>query len=48
MERVALVTMFLAVGSVIGLTQMASGERGKPFVVEYYYKAKWGHCGFLL
>jgi hypothetical protein len=42
MERVALVTMFLAVGSVMGLTQMASGEHSKPFVVEYYYKAKWG------
>ena len=48
MERFALVLVLLAAGSTIGLAQMASGEQGKPFVVEYYYKAKWGHADELL
>ncbi len=43
MERLVLTLALLAVGSTIGLAQMASGE-GKPFAVEYYYKAKWGHA----
>jgi hypothetical protein len=43
MERFVLALALLAVGSAMGLAQMASGE-DKPFVVEYYYKAKWGHA----
>jgi hypothetical protein len=43
MERFVLTLALLAVGSVMGLAQMASAE-GKPFAVEYYYKAKWGHA----
>ncbi len=43
MERFVLTLALLAVGSTMGLAQMASGE-GKPFAVEYYYKAKWGHA----
>ena len=26
------------------LPAQSSPETGKPFVVEYYYKAKWGHA----
>jgi hypothetical protein len=44
MERFTLLLVMLAVSSTIGLAQMASGEPGKAFVVEYYYKAKWGHA----
>jgi hypothetical protein len=44
MERVALMAMFLAVCSAMGWAQMASGGKDVPFVVEYYYKAKWGHA----
>jgi hypothetical protein len=44
MERFALMLVLLAAGSTIGLAQTASDEQGKPFVVEYYYKAKWGHA----
>jgi len=43
MERFVLTLALLAVSSAMGLAQMASGE-GKPFAVEYYYKAKWGHA----
>ena len=44
MERFTLLLAMLAASSTMGLAQMASGEPGKPFVVEYYYKAKWGHA----
>ncbi len=44
MERFALLPLLLAATSTISLAQMVSGEQGKPFVVEYYYKAKWGHA----
>ena len=44
MERVALVAMFLAVAAVMGWAQMESGGKDVPFVVEYYYKTKWGHA----
>jgi hypothetical protein len=27
-----------------GVAQSASAASGQPFVVEYYYKAKWGHA----
>lgn len=48
MERFALLLGLLAISSTIGLAQMPSVEQGKPFVVEYYYKAKWGHADELL
>lgn len=38
-----LLLVLLAASSAVGLAQV-SGEQGKPFVVEYYYKAKWGHA----
>ncbi len=44
MERLALLLVFLAASSTIGLAQTVAGETGRPFVVEYYYKAKWGHA----
>jgi len=44
MERVALVLALAAAGSIMGWAQVASSEPGQPFVVEYYYKAKWGHA----
>jgi len=44
MERVALVEMFLAVAAVMGWAQMEPGGKDVPFVVEYYYKTKWGHA----
>ncbi len=28
----------------ISLSAQPAPETGKPFVVEYYYKAKWGHA----
>src|SRR6202035_5591611 len=28
----------------ISLSAQSTAETGKPFVVEYYYKAKWGHA----
>ncbi len=36
--------LLLAASSSLGWAQVASGEQEKPFVVEYYYKAKWGHA----
>jgi hypothetical protein len=44
MERFALMLFLLGLSSTVGLAQTAAGEQGKPFVVEYYYKAKWGHA----
>ena len=28
----------------VSLPAQSAPETGKPFVVEYYYKAKWGHA----
>lgn len=44
MERFTLLLLFVAVTSMLGLAQMTPSEQGKPFVVEYYYKTKWGHA----
>ncbi len=44
MERLALLLVLLAASSTIALAQMAATEPGKPFAVEYYYKAKWGRA----
>ena len=32
----------------LGLAQVKAAEAAEPFVVEYYYKAKWGHVGEFL
>lgn len=44
MERFALLLVLLAATSRVGMAQTVSGEQGKPFVVEYYYKVQWGHA----
>jgi len=44
MERFMLLLMLIAASSTLGWAQMPSSEPGNPFVVEYYYKAKWGHA----
>ncbi len=41
--RFALLLLLLALSSTVSLAQV-SGEQGKPFAVEYYYKAKWGYA----
>ena len=41
MKQFALALASLAVGSALGWSQTPAGQE-KPFVVEYYYKAKWG------
>ncbi len=28
----------------VSLPAQSAPETGKPFVIEYYYKAKWGHA----
>ena len=38
----AMILAFALVGHL--LAQSTSGAADKPFVVEYYYKAKWGHA----
>lgn len=54
-KKQAIAALILALSLSIGLTRMAiaeakvaaeAGQSGtdKPFVVEYYYKAKWGHA----
>jgi hypothetical protein len=40
----ALFLFFVAVSPIISHAQSATAASGKPFVVEYYYKAKWGHA----
>ncbi len=44
MERLAFMLVLLALSSTLGFAQTAPGDQGKPFVVEYYYKARWGHA----
>jgi hypothetical protein len=39
---IALTVLLLATGS--AFPQSAPAATGQPFVVEYYYKAKWGHA----
>jgi hypothetical protein len=34
----------LSLGTGFGFPQAAPAGSGQPFVVEYYYKAKWGHA----
>jgi len=44
----ALFLLFVAVSPIISHAQSATAASDKPFVVEYYYKAKWGHADELL
>jgi hypothetical protein len=44
MERFALLLLFLAASWTVGWAQMPPAGEGQPFVVEYYYKAKWGYA----
>jgi hypothetical protein len=42
-----LLAVLLFVASTVSISvqaQSASGSSDKPFVIEYYYKAKWGHA----
>jgi hypothetical protein len=39
---VSLVALFLSTS--VGFSQSTPAPSGQPFVVEYYYKAKWGHA----
>jgi hypothetical protein len=43
--RVFAVLLFFAIAlPTVSRTQTAPAASDKPFVVEYYYKAKWGHA----
>src|SRR5437868_15513331 len=45
MKRFAIILLFLAASEAMTSAQTASAAApGQPFVVEYYYKAKWGHA----
>jgi hypothetical protein len=44
-SRVLTLILFLAIAAPIATqAQFAPGASDKPFVAEYYYKAKWGHA----
>jgi hypothetical protein len=40
----AILLLMVVLSSVVTCAQSASSASGQPFVVEYYYKAKWGHA----
>ena len=40
----AIVLFFASIAPLAVQAQSASGSSDKPFVIEYYYKAKWGHA----
>ncbi len=44
MTKFVLLLLLLAAGFTAGSAQGAPGGTDVPFVVEYYYKAKWGHA----
>jgi hypothetical protein len=45
LRRAAAVSLFLALGlTVLSQAQSAPASSGQPFVIEYYYKTKWGHA----
>jgi len=44
MKRVLLLLLVSVISAVSATAQTGSADSGKPFVVEYYYKAKWGHA----
>ena len=39
-----LIALLISASSLAAFTQSSAEAQGKPFVVEYYYKAKWGHA----
>lgn len=43
-RRLILLSVCAAVTSIAGQAQTASAGADKPFVVEYYYKARWGYA----
>ena len=43
-KRFALLLILFAVNSMMSWAQSAPAAPGQPFVVEYYYKAKWGNA----
>jgi len=43
-KRFALLLILFAVNSMMSWAQSASATPNQPFVVEYYYKAKWGYA----
>ena len=44
MKRFVLLAIFVLLFAGSALSQSSPADSGKPFVVEYYYKAKWGHA----
>ena len=44
MKRLLLLTVVLVLIVGSALAQSTPAPSGQPFVVEYYYKAKWGHA----
>ena len=40
----AILLFFASAAPLVVQAQAASGSSDKPFVIEYYYKAKWGHA----
>jgi hypothetical protein len=44
MTKLVLLLLFVAAGLTVAPTQGTPGETEVPFVVEYYYKAKWGYA----
>ena len=44
MKKLILLFFAFALGVNLAAAQTASNAPGQPFVVEYYYKAKWGHA----
>jgi hypothetical protein len=44
MHRILAAVLFLAVGVPIAARAQTQAAPGQPFVIEYYYKAKWGHA----
>ena len=44
MSRVSIVALVLMLGASGATFAQSAPALGQPFVVEYYYKAKWGHA----
>ena len=44
MRRLFVTLLFVTITVSFVVAQTTPADSGKPFVVEYYYKAKWGHA----
>jgi hypothetical protein len=44
MKKMFIVLLLLGTIATSGWAQSSNAASGQPFVVEYYYKAKWGHA----